>query len=607
MNRYRSLKILLSLTVCASFLQFGLGVEAAGSTLAVHSTDATQFPKVDVTISLVDSLDIPLPGLDQSVVSLTEDNAPVSGVTIAPTVDPQQAYAVALLIEAGSTMSDNGKLDATKKAVDGFIDEMGPQDSVALLSFSDQVKVLQGYTSDKNALKLAVDQLSANGPSAVYDAINQASQFQAVISLKRKALLVLADGGDTASKLTLTGASSAARSAGVPVYAIGLGPDVHHDMLDQLAGNTSGQVNYVAGPGDLTPAFQGFGDRLRRLYIASYTSKIPGDDRSHNVSVAVKDQGQTLTGAGTFIAKSNAVSFQVTGLVNATRVSAITTVTANLTAGKATSMQLLVDDQSRQSIASAPYVFQWDTTKETPGIHRVVIRAVGADGTPNDREFVVEVLAPTAPTVPTPEAKPTPIAVPTAAAITPTAVPVAPPPPAETNTLPYIIGGVVLLALAGVILFWLFVLRRRKPAAKPLVPVPVVPIKVMDDRTEQMLRPNSAETQAIGETMDLRARPPSQPRARIRLVQQGKEQEIVLSQPETILGRDPTNPILVQDPMASRRHARIVFENGAYWVEDLKSLNGLRVNGEITTKHKLTTGDQIQIGEAVMTFTPDGK
>jgi VWFA-related protein len=608
MNVHRWLRVLLLLGLAATLLQLAGIVEAAGLTMAVHSVDASQFPKVGTTISVVDSFDVPIDlvgrGLDRSAVTLSEDNAPIGDFQVDPSIDPQQAFAVAILVDSGSSMNDTGKLAATKTALGAFIDAMGPQDSVALLSFSDQVKVLQGYTADKDTLKHAVDQLSANGQKSVYDAISQASQFQAVVSQKRKVLLVVTDGGDTASKQTQAGATTAARNAKVPIYAIGIGPDVHHDQLDQLAGNTTGQVIYAAGAADLTPAFQGFADRLRRLWVISYTSKLPGDDKSHTVNVTVKEPDQTLTGQGTFTAKSNALAFQVSGIVNATRVAGTPAITVTLSNGKASGMQLLVDDQPRGSATTAPFVFNWDTTKETPGIHRVVVRATAADGSNTDREFVVEVLAPT------PVAKPTSVSAPTQALPSPTALAPAATSQSGTNPLLYILGGLGIIVVVAAIAGGLFFMSRRKlpKVAIPPVPPPVQPPRtVVPDRTELIVPLDDGATQISGATVVRSAALPSQPRARVRLVQQGTEQEIVLAQPETVLGRDPSNPIVVRDPLASRRHARIVLENGEFWVEDLKSLNGTKINGEVATRHKLATGDQIKIGEAVLTFTADPK
>jgi VWFA-related protein len=411
--------------------------EAAGLTLDVRSVDASQFPKVTTTVSLVDSLDVPLANLDRSALTLKEDDSTIQDVQIQPTIDPQQALAVALLVDTGSSMNDAGKLAAAKQALGAFVDALGPQDSAAVIAFSDQPKVVQGYTGDKNALKAAVNQLQAGGPHAIFDAVTQASQFQAALSQKRKVLLLLTDSGDTASKQTLDSASSAARNAHVPVYAVGLGSDVHHDLLDILAGQTAGQVTYVASADGLAKAFQDEATHFRRLYQLTYTSKLAGDDKSHTLTVTVKTQAQELTpqgtwqshletpsGQGSFTAKSNALDFDVAGIKTATQVSGTNPITVTLKSGQASQMQLLVDGQQRASLTAAPYAFPWDTTKETPGIHRVVIRAIGADGKPTDSEFIVQVLAP-ASAAPTTAPATTVAAVPTVA---PAPVP-APPPP----------------------------------------------------------------------------------------------------------------------------------------------------------------------------------
>ena len=63
------------------------------------------------------------------------------------------------------------------------------------------------------------------------------------------------------------------------------------------------------------------------------------------------------------------------------------------------------------------------------------------------------------------------------------------------------------------------------------------------------------------------------------------------------IGRTPDNELVLADSGLSRQHARIVFGQGAYWLEDLGSTNGTLVNGtRLTTAHPLRTGDVIQLG-----------
>lgn len=67
--------------------------------------------------------------------------------------------------------------------------------------------------------------------------------------------------------------------------------------------------------------------------------------------------------------------------------------------------------------------------------------------------------------------------------------------------------------------------------------------------------------------------------------------------PITTLGRSGTNAIIVNDSFASSEHARIILENGQWWLEDRDSRNGTLLNDEpIRTRTILTDGDVVGIG-----------
>ena len=69
-----------------------------------------------------------------------------------------------------------------------------------------------------------------------------------------------------------------------------------------------------------------------------------------------------------------------------------------------------------------------------------------------------------------------------------------------------------------------------------------------------------------------------------------------------ILGRLDTNDIPVQDPKASREHAKIYKQGSKFSVVDLNSSNGTFVNGDQITKRALEHGDRITIGKVTMVF-----
>jgi pSer/pThr/pTyr-binding forkhead associated (FHA) protein len=77
-----------------------------------------------------------------------------------------------------------------------------------------------------------------------------------------------------------------------------------------------------------------------------------------------------------------------------------------------------------------------------------------------------------------------------------------------------------------------------------------------------------------------------------------------LQEAATTVGRSSSNDIVFDDPLVSSRHAQISYEDGRFWIEDLKSTNGTMVNGEkITDKIALKDGYLIKIGGIIVKFS----
>jgi Nif-specific regulatory protein len=81
-----------------------------------------------------------------------------------------------------------------------------------------------------------------------------------------------------------------------------------------------------------------------------------------------------------------------------------------------------------------------------------------------------------------------------------------------------------------------------------------------------------------------------------------KGSTIPLVDAETIIGREPTNRIAINDPLVSRKHCAIRKADGAVQVADLESLNGTLVNGVPTREKALEHGDRIKVGSSQFIF-----
>jgi pSer/pThr/pTyr-binding forkhead associated (FHA) protein len=68
------------------------------------------------------------------------------------------------------------------------------------------------------------------------------------------------------------------------------------------------------------------------------------------------------------------------------------------------------------------------------------------------------------------------------------------------------------------------------------------------------------------------------------------------------IGRSPESDIFLDDVTVSRSHATIKREDNNYIFTDSGSLNGSYINNQQTSSHRLSTGDEIQIGKFHMLF-----
>jgi hypothetical protein len=80
-------------------------------------------------------------------------------------------------------------------------------------------------------------------------------------------------------------------------------------------------------------------------------------------------------------------------------------------------------------------------------------------------------------------------------------------------------------------------------------------------------------------------------------------QEIDLHRGVTLIGRSPECQVTIEDPLVSRQHARIIIDDQGARVEDLKSRNGVKLNGKpIKAPMLLREGDRVRIGTQELVF-----
>jgi Ca-activated chloride channel family protein len=100
---------------------------------------------------------------------------------------------------------------------------VAPGDEIFLVRFSDDAELVQNFTDDKPRILRIVENLSPRGGTALYDAILLGLQKVADGKHRKRALLLLTDGNDTASSVKFEEITALARKSEVIVYGLGLG------------------------------------------------------------------------------------------------------------------------------------------------------------------------------------------------------------------------------------------------------------------------------------------------------------------------------------------------------------------------------------------------
>ncbi|MDX1693499.1 MAG: FHA domain-containing protein [Ketobacteraceae bacterium] len=73
-----------------------------------------------------------------------------------------------------------------------------------------------------------------------------------------------------------------------------------------------------------------------------------------------------------------------------------------------------------------------------------------------------------------------------------------------------------------------------------------------------------------------------------------------------VMGRGTECDMVLTGKGVSRKHAEVVFQSGRFVVNDLNSLNGIKVNGYKVSRVILEEGDVIKLGDVTLTFSQGG-
>ena len=229
-------------------------------------------------------------GVHQPLTLFTREDLPVS---------------LAILLDTSASMET--KLAQAQNAAVRFVRTLHPADEAQVVKFSQRAEVVQDFTSDGPQLETAIRATHATGDTALYTAIYVALKDLARRGtngeLRRRAVVVLTDGEDTASSITDEQVLDLARRIGIGVYGVGLyggeapaasrplNPDPSTFFFSALGRATGGQAHFLKTASQLDGVYDRLAQELRSQYALGYISTNPArDGRWRRITVRTTSQ-----------------------------------------------------------------------------------------------------------------------------------------------------------------------------------------------------------------------------------------------------------------------------------------------------------------------------
>lgn len=197
---------------------------------------------------------------------------------------------VVLVIDTSGSMQGEA-LAAAQLAAGDFVGAMPPGTRIAVVAFGDQPTVSSPFTTDTEGLVGAVEGLKARGETALYDALIAAvAQFDVGTNPgARRFVVLLSDGGDTASERTLEEAASGLSALDPGFYAVALATgESDLGALGQLAVATDGKVVAAGDPSEIAAVYDSIASQLVNQYRLRYRS---GSEGETTLEVAIQADG----------------------------------------------------------------------------------------------------------------------------------------------------------------------------------------------------------------------------------------------------------------------------------------------------------------------------
>lgn len=209
-------------------------------------------------------------------------------------------FAESLPMALGLVLDGSGSMDKSmplvKQAATEFVSNLvREKDQGFVIEFRERPTLLAPMTSNRAALIRAIGETRAGGATAFHDSVILGLyQFRSLAG--KKALVVLTDGKDNHSSTDWPTLKRYARTAGVPIFVVGLDLGLFDvglkSRLKELAEDTGGETFFIGGAKELAGVYRKIEAEVRSQYFLSYlTGSKKKDDEFRTVEVKLTRPG----------------------------------------------------------------------------------------------------------------------------------------------------------------------------------------------------------------------------------------------------------------------------------------------------------------------------
>ena len=187
----------------------------------------------------------------------------------------QLPVSLGVVFDMSGSMED--KLPAALAAVRAVLNRIGPEDQTFLMTFGNRV-VLQSEATQDIEMRFNRNLLPwPRGGTALMDAIHAALKYNRTARQIRRALLVVTDGGDNASRMRQSELMSYARESDTQIYSISVHGDFvskqeirGYNLLEDLSKVTGGLHLAARNKHELASTAKTITDAMKHAYLLGY-------------------------------------------------------------------------------------------------------------------------------------------------------------------------------------------------------------------------------------------------------------------------------------------------------------------------------------------------